>query len=258
MTGEEYTQCLPQYLNVDVAASRVVVELKDLPANVTHVGGSSVVGKLKYLTASAKYVNVSGTEVGGLLKDLSASVTYVGVSGTSNLGDFKNGTKVGGELRDLPASVTYVDVIWTEVDGELKDLPASVTHVFVKETEIGGELRELLASATYVDVWCTEVRGELRDLPASVVNAVINSSEHGRATLEPHGASLGMEQHVAANIFSSYHSLIALLEQCTIPDSTTFQTLLPGCMCAPLVKDVPKRKPITFARTACPSQKKSP
>ena len=160
LIGEHYMQCLPQYLNVDLAASGVTVELKDLPANIT-VGGTCVVGKLKDLPASVKYVNVSGLDIGGLLKDLPASVTYVGVSGTS----------VEGGLRDLTASVTHVDVSLTEVGGLLKDLTASVTYVDVSYTSVRGEFRDLPASVTYVEVSCCyEFAGELKDLTACVTH----------------------------------------------------------------------------------------
>ena len=60
MTGEQYQMCLPQHLNVDLAASGVTAEVKDLPRSITHVGSTSVAGEFKDLTASVKYLNGSG------------------------------------------------------------------------------------------------------------------------------------------------------------------------------------------------------
>ena len=161
LTGVQYVLCLPANITY-VSGTSLVGELKDLLASVIEVDAArtSVTGELTDLLASVTVVDVAGTSVGGELKDLPASVTNVDVSQTS----------VGGELKDLPAFVTVVNVGRTSVVGELKDLPASVTYVRVEDTSVGGELNDLSASVTVVDVSSTSVIGELKDLPASVTS----------------------------------------------------------------------------------------
>ena len=102
--------------------------------------------------------------------------------------------------------------------------PPPSLYVDVSYTSVGGELNDLPASVTYVDVAHTSVRGEFKDLPASVVNAdhqfLRTRSCHSAATrnIAWNGYNTWLPKYV-----SSYHSLVALFEQCTISDSTTFE-----------------------------------
>ena len=78
--------CLPQHLNVDLAASGVAAEVKDLPRSITHVGSTSVAGEFKDLTTSVKYLNGSGFYlVAGKLRGLSATESYLDVGGGERL-----------------------------------------------------------------------------------------------------------------------------------------------------------------------------
>ena len=106
--------CLPQHLNVDLAASGVTAEVKDLPRSITHVGSTSVAGEFKDLSTSVKYLNGSGFYlVAGELRGLSATERYLDVGGEGE-------TSVAGDLGDVPPFATDVDVYGTSVAGYFK------------------------------------------------------------------------------------------------------------------------------------------
>ena len=107
--------CLPQHLNVDLAASGVTAEVKDLPRSITHVGSTSVAGEFKDLTASVQHLNESGhIVVAEELRGLSVTERCVDVGGEGGE------TSVAGDLGDLPPFATHVDVYGTSVAGDFK------------------------------------------------------------------------------------------------------------------------------------------
>ena len=115
LTGEQYQMCLPQHLNVDLAASGVTAEVKDLPRSITHVGSTSVAGEFKDLPAPVKYLNGSGFYlVAGGLRGLSVTERCVDV------GREEGETSVARDLGDVPPFATDVDVYGTSVAGDFK------------------------------------------------------------------------------------------------------------------------------------------